>query len=60
MPHNPFAYQGKEMQDGEFSFGSGLEMYDFSARFYDQQLGVWHNQDPSGQYASPYMAMGNN
>lgn len=58
--HNRYGYQGKEMQECEFSVGNGLNMYDFSARFYDQQLGVWHSQDPDGQFASPYMAMGNN
>lgn len=57
---NFYHYQGKEMQDQEFSDGTGLAEYDFKARFYDHQLGRWHNQDPSGQYASPYLAMGNN
>ena len=53
-------YQGKEMQNQEFTDGSGLEAFDFSARFYDPQLGVWHNQDPDGQFASPYVGMANN
>jgi RHS repeat-associated protein len=52
--------QGNEMQNQEFSDGTGLEEYDFNARYYDQQLGVWHAQDPAGQFASPYLAMGNN
>jgi len=56
---NNFHYQSNEMQNGEFSDGSGLEEYDFNARFYDPQLGVFHNLDPSAQYASPFMAMGN-
>jgi len=57
---NKYHYQSNEMQNGEFCDGSGLEECDFHARHYDQQLGVWHNQDPSKQYFSPYKAMGNN
>lgn len=56
---NALGYQGKEMQNGEFADGSGLEEYDFEARYYDPQLARWHNQDPAGQFASPYLAMGN-
>lgn len=57
---NKFHYQGNEMQNGEFSNGSGLEEYDFHARHYDQQLGVWHSPDPANQFTSPYVGMGNN
>ena len=57
---NYFHYQGKEMQDEEWSDGSGLEEYDFAARYYDPQLGRWNTHDPAGQYASPYTGMGNN
>jgi len=57
---NSFHYQGHEIQNQEFSDGNGLEDYDFGARFYDPQLGVWHNADPASQYGSPYMAMGDN
>jgi RHS repeat-associated protein len=56
---NNFHFQGKEMQNREFSDGKGLEEYDFNTRYYDQQLGRWHSQDPAGQYASPYVGMGN-
>ncbi len=57
---NYLHYQGKEIQNQEWSDGSGLEEYDFNARFYDQQLGRWNTQDPASQYSSPYLAMGNN
>lgn len=53
-------YQGKDFQGGEFYDGTGLEEYDFVARFYDPQLGRWWTQDPAGQFASPYNAMANN
>jgi RHS repeat-associated protein len=56
---NNYQYQSKELQAGEFSDGTGLALHDFGARFYDQQLGRWHTQDPSSQYANPYLAMGN-
>ncbi len=55
-------YTGKELQTGEFdpSLSTGLEMYDFHARFYDPQLGRWFTPDPAEQFHNPYLAMGNN
>lgn len=57
---NDFGYQGKELQSREFYDGSGLEEYDFEARYYDPQLARWHTQDPKGQFASPYNSMATN
>ncbi len=60
---NKYRYNGKELQHQEFSDGTGLEEYDFKYRFYDPQLGVFHNQDRLADkfaYMSPYQFCSNN
>lgn len=62
-PGNKYKFGDKELQNKEFSDGSGLETYDFDARMYDPQIGRMWQVDPwveRYERQSPFVAFNNN
>jgi len=58
---NKYKYNGNEIQNGEFSDGSGLNAMDFNARAYEHQLGRFWQLDPIVKVnESPYSWNTNN
>ncbi|MFZ2782798.1 MAG: RHS repeat-associated core domain-containing protein, partial [Sediminibacterium sp.] len=60
---NKYKFGDKELQNREFTDGSGLEMYDFGQRNYDQQIGRWWQIDPMSEarnWVTPFNYVQNN
>ncbi|WP_343745154.1 DUF6443 domain-containing protein [Chitinophaga sp.] len=61
-PENRLKYGGKELNNREFSDGSGLEWYAYGARDYDVQIGRFMRVDPVTSdfvHLSPYQFAAN-
>jgi RHS repeat-associated protein len=55
-PVNKTKYNSKELQNEEFAEGTGLENYDYGARFYEPQIGRWMVPDASAEKYSSISA----
>ena len=59
---NKYLYNNKELQDDELA-GNSLGWYDYGARFYDAELGMFHTVDPLAEaysHRSPFTYAANN
>ncbi len=54
-----YKFNGNEVLEGE-GLPSTLNLMNFNARLYNPALGMFLAVDPQGQFASPYLAFGNN
>ena len=52
-PGSRFKYQSKELDTA-----LAVDLYDFGARYYDEQIGRFNQLDPASQFASGYEGMG--
>ncbi len=60
---NNYLYNGKQLQQKEFSNGAGLNWYDFGSRMLDQQISRWNGIDAQAEKmysSSPYSYAINN
>jgi RHS repeat-associated protein len=49
-----YKFGSKEIQNAEFGNNSGIELYDFSVRNYDPQVGRWCSNDPAADKMYSY------